>query len=52
MVEAPTFSDIRLTDGDRVAALRAGRLYPHETFWYSFMLEAESTPGPYCGWND
>jgi hypothetical protein len=21
-----------------------------EDSWYSFLLEAKSTPGPYCGW--
>jgi hypothetical protein len=25
-------------------------LYPQEYSWYSFLLEAESTPGPYCDW--
>jgi hypothetical protein len=28
------------------------RYIGEEDFWYSFMLEAESTPGPQCGWND
>jgi hypothetical protein len=29
-----------------LSALRSGHLfYPHEDSWYSFMLEAESTPG-------
>jgi hypothetical protein len=27
-------------------------LYPQEDSWYSFLLEAESTPGLYCGWKD
>jgi hypothetical protein len=27
-------------------------LYPQEDSWYSFLLEAESTPGPQCGWKD
>jgi hypothetical protein len=31
----------------RLSALRTGRLYtPREYTWYSFLLEAESTPGP------
>jgi hypothetical protein len=31
----------------RLSALRAGRpLPPQEDSWYSFLLEAESTPGP------
>jgi hypothetical protein len=29
----------------RLSAPRAGHLYPQEDFWYSFLLEAESTPG-------
>jgi hypothetical protein len=33
----------------RLSALRTGRLYPRKSSWYSFLLEAESTPGPYCG---
>jgi hypothetical protein len=28
----------------RLSALRAGRLYPQETSWYTFLLEAEATP--------
>jgi hypothetical protein len=27
-------------------------LYPQEDSRYSFLLQAESTPGPYCGWKD
>ena len=30
----------------RLSALRTGRLYPRKDTWYSFLLEAESTPGP------
>jgi len=30
----------------RLSALRTGRLYPRKYTWYSFPLEAESTPGP------
>src|SRR5215510_2532341 len=32
----------------RLSALRTGRVYPRKYSWYSFLLEAESTPGPYC----
>jgi hypothetical protein len=27
-------------------------LYPQEDSWYSFQLEAESTPGPQCRWKN
>jgi hypothetical protein len=30
----------------RLSALRTARFYPQEDSWYSFLLEAESTPGP------
>ena len=33
-------------DGGTLSALRTGRLYPRKYSWYSFLLEAESTPGP------
>jgi hypothetical protein len=41
----------------RLSALRAGRTLPPDFFifkdsWYSFLLEAELIPGPWCGWND
>ena len=36
----------------RLSALRTGRLYPKKYSWYAFLLEAESTPGPYCGRKD
>jgi hypothetical protein len=29
-----------------------GRLYHMKYSWYSFLLEAESAAGPYCGWKD
>ena len=32
----------------RLSALHTGRLYPRKCSWYSFLLEAESTPGPQC----
>ena len=35
-------------NGGKVLTLRTGRLYPRKYSWYSFLLEAESTPGPYC----
>jgi len=36
-------------DGGRLSALRTGRLSPPRKYsWYSFLLDAESTPGPQC----
>jgi hypothetical protein len=48
------FLDNRLTDGGEVVGptRRAEALYPQEDSWYSFLLEAESTPGSYCGSKD
>ena len=52
-VEAPRFQDNRHMKVVRLSALRIGRLYPPRKYsWYSFLLEAESTPGPYCGRKD
>jgi hypothetical protein len=46
-VEAPTFSDIRLIDGGKfVSPTSWSRFTPQEDFRYSFLVEAESTPGP------
>jgi hypothetical protein len=46
-VEAPTFSDILLIDGGKVVSPTCRPLYiPQEDSRYSFLLEAESTPGP------
>ena len=36
----------------RLSALLTGRLYTPRNVWYSFLLEAESTPGPQCGRED
>ena len=33
-------------DGGRLSALRTGRLSPQQILWYSFLLQAESTPEP------
>ena len=35
--------------GGKVVSPSNGRLYPGQYFWYSFVLEAESKPGPQCG---
>jgi hypothetical protein len=52
-VEAPTFSK------QSAHSWRWGcqpyapdSLYPQESSWYSFQLEAESGTGPQCGWKD
>jgi len=46
-VEAPRFLDNRHMKMVRLSALRIGRLYPPRKYsWYSFLLEAESIPGP------
>ena len=39
-------------DGGRLSALCTGRLYPRKDSWYSFLLQAESTPGPQCDRKD
>ena len=36
----------------RLSALRTGLLYPRKCPWYSFLLEAESTPGSECDRKD
>ena len=52
-VEAPRFQDSRHMKVLKLSALRTGRLYlPKKYSWYSFLLEAESTPGPQCGQKD
>jgi hypothetical protein len=44
----PHFLENRLRDGCVVFSFtrRLGDLYPQQDPWYSFLLEAESTPGP------
>jgi hypothetical protein len=43
----------RLTNGGEVVSLtRRPPFTPQEDSWYSFLLEAESIPGPQCGWKD
>jgi hypothetical protein len=32
--------------GEVVQPYAPAALYPQEDFWYSFLIEAESTPGP------
>jgi len=45
-VEVPRFQDNWHMNVVRLSALRTGRLYSNKYSWYSFLLEAESTPGP------
>jgi hypothetical protein len=47
----PTFSlDNGLTDGGKVVSLTSRPPFiPKEDSWYTFLIEAESTPGPQCG---
>jgi hypothetical protein len=40
----PNFLDNPLLDGGDVSLTRRPRLISHENFWYSFLLDAESTP--------
>jgi hypothetical protein len=43
----PHSLDSRLTDGSETVSLkRRPPVTLHEDFWYSFLLEAESIPGP------
>jgi hypothetical protein len=44
----PHFLDRRLTGSGEDVSLtrRPAALYPQEDSWYSFLLEAESAPGP------
>jgi hypothetical protein len=47
MSTIPYFLDNRLIDGEEVDSLaRRPSFAPQEDSWYSFLLEAESTPRP------
>jgi hypothetical protein len=49
----PHLLDSRLTDGVKIVSLtRPPPFTPQESSWYSFLLEAESAPGPYCSWKN
>ena len=39
-------------DGGRLSALRTAAFTPRKYSWYSFLLEAESTPEPLCDRKD
>jgi hypothetical protein len=51
-VEAPTFSRQSAHRRPRGQTYAPAVLYPQEYSWYSFLIDAESTEGPYCGWKD
>jgi hypothetical protein len=47
----PHFLDNRLAAGGEVVSLTRRPPFSHQKdSWYSFLLEAEPTPGPECGW--
>jgi hypothetical protein len=46
------FLDNWLTDVGEVSLKRRPPFAPQDDSWYSFLLEAASTPGPQCGWNE
>jgi hypothetical protein len=47
MLRVPQYLDNGFTDGGKVVSLtRRPRFTAQEGSWYSFLLEAESTPGP------
>jgi hypothetical protein len=50
--EAPEFLDYRHLKVVRLSALCTGDFTPRNDSWYSFLLEAESTPGPQCDRKD
>jgi hypothetical protein len=45
-VEAPRFQDSRHIKMVRLSAYAPAAFTPRKDSWYSFLLEAESTPGP------
>jgi len=51
--EAPRFQNNRHMKAVILSALQTGCLYPLKKYsWYSFLLDADSTPGPQCSWKD
>jgi hypothetical protein len=51
MSKLPHFLENWFTDGGKVVSpTRRPPFTLQEDSWYSFLLEAESTPGPKCGW--
>jgi hypothetical protein len=49
----PHFLDSWLIDGGKVVSLTLRPTFtPQVDSWYSLMLETESTPEPWCVWND
>jgi hypothetical protein len=52
MSRLPHYLDNRFTDGSEVSRTPPPPFTSQENSWYSFLLEAESTPGPQCDWQD
>jgi hypothetical protein len=56
VIETPKFStpDIRLVEDGGVVSLtlRLANFFSQGISWYSFLLQAISTPRPWCGWKD
>jgi hypothetical protein len=53
MSKLPYLLDNQPTDGGKEVRLtRRPPFTPQEDSWYSFLLEAEMTPGPWCSWKD
>ena len=51
--EVPRFRNNQHMEVASLSALRTGRLQPPRKYsWYSFLLEAESNLGPWCGQKD
>jgi hypothetical protein len=46
------FPDFMTTPQDGCQPYSPAAFTPRIYTWYSFLLEAESTPGPWCDWKD
>jgi hypothetical protein len=52
MSRHPHLLDNRLRDGSKVSLICWLPFTSQEDSWYPFLLEAESTPEPWCSWKD
>jgi hypothetical protein len=53
MLMLPHFLDKQFTVGGNVVSIEPRLPFiPQENSWYSFLLQAHSTPGPLCDWKD